>query len=61
MQPCLKSVESTLAIMCEGFLTIQIYCCDDCYRCMGSVMKSKVWHREEECESGVSFRVTSVY
>ena len=43
MQPCLKSVESTLAVMCGGCLTIQTYFCDDCYWCMGCVMKAKTW------------------
>ncbi len=43
MRPCLKSVESTLAVMCGGCLTIQTYFCDDCYWCMGCVMKAKTW------------------
>ncbi len=41
MQPCLECVQSTLAVMCWGFLTIQRYCCDDCYWCMAGVMKAK--------------------
>ena len=51
-----KYAGSTPAVLCGGCLSIQVYFCADCHRCIGCITKARTWDHKKDCKKILSSR-----